>query len=94
MTVNGSRSSESHPQMAGGTAAKKIKLTDSQLLVRPFIVRPLKFIFLQAAPAGGSWCSQQERLSRRAHRPRSLVKMLAPSGLFMARPLALVGDAS
>ncbi|MDA8003921.1 MAG: N-acetylmuramoyl-L-alanine amidase [Alphaproteobacteria bacterium] len=52
------------------------------------------FNFLRAAPAGGSGCRQQERLSRRAHRPLSLVEKFAPSGLFMARPLALVGDAS
>ncbi|MDA7983023.1 MAG: hypothetical protein MPJ79_02700, partial [Alphaproteobacteria bacterium] len=51
-------------------------------------------IFLRAAPAGGSWCRQQERLSRRVHRPLSLVENFAPSGLFMARPLALVSAES
>ncbi|MDA8001031.1 MAG: hypothetical protein MPL62_07030 [Alphaproteobacteria bacterium] len=45
----------------------------------------------RAAPAGISWCRQQERLSRLVQSPLSLVERLAPTGLSVARPLALVG---
>ncbi|MDA8000764.1 MAG: hypothetical protein MPL62_05615 [Alphaproteobacteria bacterium] len=45
----------------------------------------------RAAPAGISWCRQQERLSRLVQSPLSLVERLAPTGLSVVRPLALVG---
>ncbi|MDA8000885.1 MAG: hypothetical protein MPL62_06275 [Alphaproteobacteria bacterium] len=56
------RSCWRHPLSPAGAARKKIKWTGNQFLVRPSIVCPLKFNFLQAAPAGISGCGSLERL--------------------------------
>ncbi|MDA8030321.1 MAG: hypothetical protein MPK62_04170 [Alphaproteobacteria bacterium] len=53
--------------MAGGTAAKKIKKEKGRRIDPVTVVCPLiketKFIFLRAAPAGGSGCRSLEPAS-------------------------------
>ncbi|MDA8000007.1 MAG: hypothetical protein MPL62_01730 [Alphaproteobacteria bacterium] len=70
------------PTYACGRCPQKNKWTTSQFLVRPFIVRLLKFNFLQAAPAGVSGCRSLERLSRPVQSPRPLMPKACPAGPF------------
>ena len=75
------------PAVARGRCPQKNKLTGNLLLVRPSIVRPLKFNFLQAAPAGISWCSSLERPSWLFLSPRPLMPEAALRGVWIPRPL-------
>ncbi|MDA7999722.1 MAG: hypothetical protein MPL62_00235 [Alphaproteobacteria bacterium] len=86
LTVNGVGSSEPHPLSPVGAADKKNKWTDSRPTVRPFIVCPLKFNFLRAAPAGISGRRSLERPSRQAWIPRPLMPGAAPTGLGKVAP--------
>ena len=86
LTVNGVGSSEPHPLSPVGAADKKNKWTDSRPTVRPFIVCPLKFNFLRAAPAGISGRRSLERPSLPVQSPRPLMPGAAPTGLGKVAP--------
>ncbi|MDA7999986.1 MAG: hypothetical protein MPL62_01610 [Alphaproteobacteria bacterium] len=73
----------------GESPIKDKALIGIVMVVRPLIKEKDKFIFLRAAPAGDSWCLQQERLSRRVQSPPSLVETPAPTGLPVVRHMAL-----
>ncbi|MDA7982808.1 MAG: hypothetical protein MPJ79_01565 [Alphaproteobacteria bacterium] len=85
-TCHNGGSSERHPLPAGGTAAKKNKLTATMLLACLSIICPLKFIFLQAAPAGISGRGSLERPLRLVLSPRPLMPNAALRGVPKRRP--------